>query len=256
MLRITAYADHLLDDLDDLDWPESVKEMQRNWIGRSEGAEVEFCVLDTDGQASDIKITVYTTRPDTIFGATYLVLAPEHSLLSSIVSKGQSKYVEEYKELASRKSDLERTELQKEKTGVFSGGYARNPANGEAIPIWIADYVLGSYGTGAIMAVPAHDVRDHEFALKYDIPIRWVVTPDGGSSGDSERPYSGEGISVNSSSPILGLDINGLPSKEAASKVIEWVEKIGNGSKKVNYKLRDWLFAQQRYWGNPSQLFS
>ncbi|CAL5408305.1 unnamed protein product [Camellia sinensis] len=251
MLRITAYADRLLDDLDDLDWPESVKEMQRNWIGRSEGAEVEFCGLDTDGQASDIKITVYTTRPDTIFGATYLVLAPEHSLLSSIVSKGQSKYVEEYKELASRKSDLERTELQKEKTGVFSGGYARNPANGEAIPIWIADYVLGSYGTGAIMAVPAHDVRDHEFALKYDIPIRWVVTPDGGSSGDSERPYSGEGISVNSSSPILGLDINGLPSKEAASKVIEWVEKIGNGNKKVNYKLRDWLFARQRYWGEP-----
>ncbi|KAF5943595.1 hypothetical protein HYC85_017672 [Camellia sinensis] len=177
MLRITAYAERLLDDLDDLDWPESVKEMQRNWIGRSEGAEVEFCVLDTDGQASDIKITVYTTRPDTIFGATY--------------------------------------------------------------------------GTGAIMAVPAHDVRDHEFALKYDIPIRWVVMPDGGSSGDSERPYSGEGISVNSSSPILGLDINGLPSKEAASKVIEWVEKIGNGNKKVNYKLRDWLFARQRYWGEP-----
>ncbi|GFZ03253.1 tRNA synthetase class I (I, L, M and V) family protein [Actinidia rufa] len=251
MLRITAYADRLLDDLDDLDWPESIKEMQRNWIGRSEGAEVDFCVLDTDGQERDIKITVYTTRPDTIFGATYLVLAPEHLLLSSIVSKDQSKHVAEYREIASRKSDLERTELQKEKTGVFSGGYARNPANGEAIPIWVADYVLGSYGTGAIMAVPAHDMRDHEFALRYDIPIRWVVTPDGVSSGDSERPYSSEGISVNSSNPRSGLDINGLPSKEAACKVIEWVEKTGNGNKKVNYKLRDWLFARQRYWGEP-----
>ncbi|XP_057513229.1 leucine--tRNA ligase, chloroplastic/mitochondrial isoform X1 [Actinidia eriantha] len=251
MLRITAYADRLLDDLDDLDWPESIKEMQRNWIGRSEGAEVDFCVLDTDGQERDIKITVYTTRPDTIFGATYLVLAPEHLLLSSIVSKDQSKHVAEYRAIASRKSDLERTELQKEKTGVFSGGYARNPANGEAIPIWVADYVLGSYGTGAIMAVPAHDMRDHEFALRYDIPIRWVVTPDGVSSGDSERPYSSEGISVNSSNPRSGLDINGLPSKKAACKVIEWVEKTGNGNKKVNYKLRDWLFARQRYWGEP-----
>ncbi|KAI8525066.1 hypothetical protein RHMOL_Rhmol13G0199200 [Rhododendron molle] len=256
ILRITAYADRLLDDLDDLDWPESIKEMQRNWIGRSEGAEVDFRVLDTDGQNRDIKITVYTTRPDTIFGATYLVLAPEHCLLSSIVSESQSKDVEEYKELASRKSDLERTELQKEKTGVFSGGYARNPANGEAIPIWIADYVLGriswcSYGTGAIMAVPAHDIRDHEFAGKFDIPIRWVVVPDGGGSGNSERPFSGEGICVNSSSPRSGLDINGFPSKEAACKVIEWVEKTGNGNKKVNYKLRDWLFARQRYWGEP-----
>ncbi|KAL6990740.1 leucine--tRNA ligase [Sarracenia purpurea var. burkii] len=251
MLRITAYADRLLDDLDDLDWPESIKEMQRNWIGRSEGAEVEFYVLDTNGQDTGIKITVYTTRPDTIFGATYLVLAPEHFLLSSIVSKGQSIYVEEYKELASRKSDLERTELQKEKTGVFSGGYARNPANGEVIPIWIADYVLGSYGTGAIMAVPAHDMRDHEFALKYDIPVRGVVMPDGGCSLDSGKPFPGEGICVNSSSTRSGLDINGLPSKEAASKVIEWVEKTGNGNKKVNYKLRDWLFARQRYWGEP-----
>ncbi|XP_058200374.1 leucine--tRNA ligase, chloroplastic/mitochondrial isoform X2 [Rhododendron vialii] len=251
ILRITAYADRLLDDLDDLDWPESIKEMQRNWIGRSEGAEVDFFVLDTDGQNRDMKITVYTTRPDTIFGATYLVLAPEHCLLSSIVSESQSKDVEEYKELASRKSDLERTELQKEKTGVFSGGYARNPANGEAIPIWIADYVLGSYGTGAIMAVPAHDIRDHEFAGKFDIPIRWVVVPDGGGSGNSERPFSGEGICVNSSSPRSGLDINGFPSKEAACKVIEWVEKTGNGNKKVNYKLRDWLFARQRYWGEP-----
>ncbi|KAA8515538.1 hypothetical protein F0562_018851 [Nyssa sinensis] len=251
MLRITAYADRLLEDLDDLDWPESVKEMQRNWIGKSEGAEVEFSVLDTNGLEGDINITVYTTRPDTIFGATYLVLAPEHFLLPSIVSRAQRRYVEEYKELASRKSDLERTELQKEKTGVFSGCYAKNAANGESIPIWIADYVLGSYGTGAIMAVPAHDTRDHEFALKYDIPVRWVVKPDDESCGDFIKPYSGEGISINSSSSISGLNINDLPSKEAASKVIEWVEKTGNGSKKVNYKLRDWLFARQRYWGEP-----
>ncbi|KAK9267515.1 hypothetical protein L1049_009943 [Liquidambar formosana] len=251
ILKITAYADRLLEDLDDLDWPESVKEMQRNWIGRSEGAEVEFCVLDSEGQGRDIKITVYTTRPDTIFGATYLVLAPEHLLLSSLVTVAQSKYVEEYKELASRKSDLERTELQKEKTGVFSGCYARNPANGEAIPIWIADYVLGSYGTGAIMAVPAHDTRDHEFALKYDIPICWVVTPDDESQNNFEKPYSGKGTVINSSSSALGLDINGLSTKEATSKVIEWAQRTGNGKKKVNYKLRDWLFARQRYWGEP-----
>lgn len=251
MLKITTYADRLLDDLDELDWPESVKEMQRNWIGRSEGAEMVFHVLDTDGHDTNVKITIYTTRPDTIFGATYLVLAPEHSLLSSIVSEDQSKCVEEYKDLASRKSDLERTELQKEKTGVFSGAYARNPVNGESIPIWIADYVLGSYGTGAIMAVPAHDMRDHEFALKYDISIRYVVIPEGERSGDSESPFSGYGTSVNSSCPKSGLDINGLPSKEATSKVIEWLDKTGNGNKKVNYKLRDWLFARQRYWGEP-----
>ncbi|RVX08025.1 Leucine--tRNA ligase, chloroplastic/mitochondrial [Vitis vinifera] len=232
ILKITAYADRLLEDLDDLNWPESVKEMQRNWIGRSEGAEVEFCVLNSDGQESDNKITVYTTRPDTIFGATYLVLAPEHFLLSSLVSTVQSKYVEEYKEIASRKSDLERTELQKEKTGVFSGAYARNPANGEAIPIWVADYVLGSYGTGAIMAVPAHDTRDHEFALKYDIPICWVVTPNDINGDDFEKPYPGEGLIINSSSSTTGLDINGLSSKVAASKVIEWAEKTVHGKKK------------------------
>ncbi|CAK9140948.1 unnamed protein product [Ilex paraguariensis] len=251
MLKITEYADRLLVDLDDLDWPESVKEMQRNWIGKSEGAEMEFCVLDTDGMERDMKISVYTTRPDTIFGATYLVLAPEHFLLSSIVSDAQTIYVEEYKELASRKSDLERTELQKEKTGVFSGCYARNPANGEAIPIWIADYVLGSYGTGAIMAVPAHDTRDHEFASKYNIPIHRVVKPDDESSSNFGIAYSGEGTMVNSSCSTSGLDINGLPSKEAASRVIDWVEKTGNGKSKVNYKLRDWLFARQRYWGEP-----
>ncbi|KAJ7946327.1 Leucine--tRNA ligase [Quillaja saponaria] len=219
MLKITAYADRLLEDLDDLDWPESIKEMQRNWIGRSEGAEMEFCVIDSDGGESDKKIIVYTTRPDTIFGATYLVVAPENSLLSSLVSAAQTKSVEEYKDLASRKSELERTELQKQKTGVFSGSYAKNPATGKSIPIWVADYVLGSYGTGAIMAVPAHDNR--------------------------------EGTILNSSNPTVELDINGLSSKEAASKVIEWAQRTGNGQKKVNYKLRDWLFARQRYWGEP-----
>ncbi|KAK4259044.1 hypothetical protein QN277_005420 [Acacia crassicarpa] len=251
MLKITAYADRLLQDLDDLDWPESVKEMQRNWIGRSEGAELEFCVLDGDGQERDIKIIVYTTRPDTIFGATYLVVAPEYSFLSSLVSTAQSKYVEEYKDLASRKSDLERTELQKEKTGVFTGCYARNPANGEAIPIWVADYVLGSYGTGAIMAVPAHDSRDYDFALKHSVPVNWVVTPDDKSTIESGKAFSAEGTVINSSNGMVGLDINGLSSKNAALKVIEWAEKTGNGKRKVNYKLRDWLFARQRYWGEP-----
>ncbi|CAI0626006.1 unnamed protein product [Linum tenue] len=250
MLKITAYADRLLRDLDELDWPESIKEMQRNWIGRSEGAELEFCVLDEDANERDVKITVYTTRPDTIFGVTYLVVAPEHSLLSTIVSVGQSKMVEEYKDLASRKSDLERTELQKEKTGVFSGCYARNPANGEATPIWVADYVLGSYGTGAIMAVPAHDTRDNEFAAKYNIPVRMVVKPDG-DCVDSSKAFAGEGTVLNSVNSSSGLDINGLPSKAAAAKVIDWAEKYGNGTRKVNYKLRDWLFARQRYWGEP-----
>ncbi|EPS60350.1 hypothetical protein M569_14453, partial [Genlisea aurea] len=252
MLKITAYADQLLDDLDDLDWPESVKEMQRNWIGRSEGAELQFKVVDMDGLETEFKFTVYTTRPDTIFGATYLVLAPEHPLLTTVVSEAQRKDAEEYKELSSRKSDLERTELQKEKTGVFSGCYARNPANGNAIPVWVADYVLGSYGTGAIMAVPAHDTRDHEFALKYGIPVTGVVTPDSnGSFSYSEKPYTGEGTMVNSASPISGLVISGLPNKVAASRVIDWLEETGNGMKKVNYKLRDWLFARQRYWGEP-----
>ncbi|XP_043688772.1 leucine--tRNA ligase, chloroplastic/mitochondrial isoform X2 [Telopea speciosissima] len=251
MLKITAYADRLLKDLDDLDWPENVKEMQRNWIGRSEGAEIYFCVLDNDGHEQDIKLTVYTTRPDTIFGATYLVVAPEHVLLSSLITADQRKSVEEYKELASRKSDFERTELQKEKTGVFSGSYARNPANGEAIPIWVADYVLGSYGTGAIMAVPAHDSRDHEFALKYDIQVRQVVIPEDESQSNSVKSYSGEGLLVNSSNLVSGLNINGLRIMEAASKVIDWAESTGHGKSKVNFKLRDWLFARQRYWGEP-----
>ncbi|KAF1875514.1 hypothetical protein Lal_00006142 [Lupinus albus] len=251
MLKITAYADRLLEDLDDLDWPESVKDMQRNWIGRSEGAEMDFFVLDSDGKERDIRITVYTTRPDTIFGATYLVVAPEHLLLPSLVSTAQRKHVEDYIDLSSRKSDLERTELQKEKTGVFTGCYAKNSANGEAIPIWVADYVLGSYGTGAIMAVPAHDSRDYEFALKYDVPVRWIMMSDDKSINNSGKAFPGEGVIINSSNSLVELDINGLSSKEARLKVIEWAEKSGNGKRKVNYKLRDWLFARQRYWGEP-----
>ncbi|KAK4795181.1 hypothetical protein SAY86_013175 [Trapa natans] len=251
MLKITEYADRLLKDLDDLNWPESIKEMQRNWIGRSEGAELNFFILDTEGLECDIKLTVYTTRPDTVFGATYLVVAPEHPLLSLFISESQKKSVEEYKDVAARKSDLERTDLQKEKTGVFSGSYARNPATGEPIPIWVADYVLGSYGTGAIMAVPAHDTRDHEFAVKYEIPIRWVVSQSDNTLDGLGTAYTGEGRMINSSNPSLGLDINGMHSSKAAIRVIEWADKTGNGKKKVNYKLRDWLFARQRYWGEP-----
>uniref|UniRef100_A0A1J3H7V5 leucine--tRNA ligase n=1 Tax=Noccaea caerulescens TaxID=107243 RepID=A0A1J3H7V5_NOCCA len=252
MLKITAYADRLLEDLDELEWPESIKEMQRNWIGRSEGAELNFSILDGQGQETDKNITVYTTRPDTLFGATYMVVAPEHHLLSYFVTAERKHQVEEYKDFALRKSDLERTELQKEKTGVFTGCYAKNPANGDAIPIWVADYVLASYGTGAIMAVPAHDTRDNEFALKYNIPIKWVVRNEANSSEEeAKQVFAGVGIIENSSSVETGLDINQLSSKEAALKVIEWAERTGNGKKKVNYKLRDWLFARQRYWGEP-----
>ncbi|WOK98606.1 leucine--tRNA ligase, chloroplastic/mitochondrial isoform X1 [Canna indica] len=250
ILKITAYANRLLEDLHDLDWPESIKEMQRNWIGRSEGAELEFSVVDSQGCEKGLKLSVYTTRADTIFGATFLVVAPEHILLSSLTSEAQHEKVEHYRELASRKSDLERTDLQKEKTGVFSGSYAMNPATGEVIPIWIADYVLGSYGTGAIMAVPAHDSRDHEFALKYNIPVIRVVNGID-RSNDVSKPYIDDGIMINSSNSLSGLDINGLSCKDAASKVISWLENTGHGTKKVNYKLRDWLFARQRYWGEP-----
>lgn len=250
MLRITSYADRLLEDLDDLDWPESIKEMQRNWIGRSEGAELEFSAVDQEGHDLGAKLLVYTTRPDTIFAATYLVVAPEHVLLPSLTSKEQRVYVDEYREVAARKSELERTELQKEKTGVFSGSYAKNPATGEIIPIWVADYVLGSYGTGAIMAVPAHDSRDHEFALKYKLPIIKVVSPSNGNC-DPEEAYADDGIMINSSNSSSGLNINGMLSQDAALKVTEWVESNGFGNKKVNYKLRDWLFARQRYWGEP-----
>ena len=236
VLKITEYADRLLEDLEELDWPESIKEMQRNWIGRSEGAEITFKV---DG--SDDSFTVFTTRPDTLFGATYCVLAPEHPLVKKITTPEQKQAVENYIEEVSRKSDLERTDLAKEKTGVFTGAYAINPANNEKLPIWIADYVLLTYGTGAIMAVPGHDERDWEFAKKFDLPIKEVVS--GGNI--EEGAYTGDGVHINS-----GF-LDGLNKEEAIAKMIEWLEENGYGKKKVSYKLRDWVFSRQRYWGEP-----
>ena len=240
VLKITEYAERLLNDLDDLDWPDSLKEMQRNWIGRSEGAEVDFKIAGHE----DV-IRVYTTRPDTLFGATYMVLAPEHELVDKITSPDALKTVQEYREAASRKSDLERTELQKGKSGVFTGAVAINPLNGEEIPIWIADYVLASYGTGAIMAVPAHDERDYEFAKTFDLPIREVI-----SGGDiSVAAFTGNGTLVHSAND--DLDLNGLGVADSKKKTIEYLESKGLGEGKVNYKLRDWLFSRQRYWGEP-----
>ncbi|MDF1509396.1 leucine--tRNA ligase [Robertmurraya sp. DFI.2.37] len=236
MLKITAYADRLLEDLEELDWPESLKEMQRNWIGRSEGAEVTFAI---DGH--DETFTVFTTRPDTLFGASYAVLAPEHDLVEKITTFEQKEAVAAYLEQVKTKSDLERTDLAKEKTGVFTGAYAINPVNNEKMPIWIADYVLVSYGTGAIMAVPAHDERDFEFAQKFALPIREVV-----AGGDvSKEAYTGDGEHVNS-----GF-LNGMGKEEAIAKMIDWLEEKGIGTKKVTYRLRDWLFSRQRYWGEP-----
>lgn len=236
MLKITAYGDRLLEDLEELDWPESLKEMQRNWIGRSEGAEVTFAI---DGH--DETFTVFTTRPDTLFGATYAVLAPEHSFVNKITTTEQREAVEAYLNKVKTKSDLERTDLAKEKTGVFTGAYAINPVNGEKMPIWIADYVLVSYGTGAIMAVPAHDERDYEFAKQFNLPIKAVV-----AGGDVEvEPYTGDGEHINSDF------LNGLNKEEGITKMISWLEEKGIGTKKVTFRLRDWLFSRQRYWGEP-----
>ena len=238
MLRITAYAEKLLADLDTIDWSDSLKEMQRNWIGRSEGAEVEFRISNFE-----FRISVFTTRPDTLFGATYMVLSPEHKLVGEITTAEQKQAVEDYKKFAAGKSDLERTELAKEKSGVFTGAYAINPVNGEKIPIWIADYVLASYGTGAIMAVPAHDTRDFEFATKFKLPVIQVVQP-----GDAKTDWQGftdDGTSVNS-----GF-LNGLPTAEAKKTISAWLEEKNLGKRTINYKLRDWLFSRQRYWGEP-----
>ncbi|MGD6833455.1 leucine--tRNA ligase [Sutcliffiella halmapala] len=236
ILRITEYADRLLEDLNELDWPESLKDMQRNWIGRSEGANVHFAIDGTDES-----FTVFTTRPDTLFGATYAVLAPEHPLVKKIVTADQKDAVEAYITKIQSKSDLERTELSKEKTGEFTGAYAVNPVSGEKLPIWIADYVLMSYGTGAIMAVPAHDERDFEFATKFELPILEVV-----AGGDvSKEAYTGDGEHVNSDF------LNGLGKEEAISNMIQWLETNEKGEKKVSHRLRDWLFSRQRYWGEP-----
>ncbi|WP_298785341.1 leucine--tRNA ligase [uncultured Marinococcus sp.] len=236
MLKITAYADRLLEDLDGLDWPDSIKEMQRNWIGRSEGAELTFHV-----EGKDLSFDVFTTRPDTLFGATYCVFAPEHDYVEEITTPEQKEAVEKYQHDAAMKSDLERTELQKEKSGVFTGSYAINPVNGEKMPIWIADYVLATYGSGAIMAVPAHDERDYEFAKTFDLPIVEVV--EGGDT--SKEAYTEDGPHVRSEF------LNGLYKDEAIEKMLEWLEEKDIGRKKTTYRLRDWLFSRQRYWGEP-----
>ena len=236
VLKITEYAEQLIDDLDILDWPESLKAMQRNWIGKSVGAEIDFKIEGTDKA-----FTVFTTRADTVFGVSYCVLAPEHKLVEEIVTEGQRAAVEEYLDIVKRKSDLERTDLNKDKTGVFTGAYAINPVNGEKVELWIADYVLASYGTGAVMAVPAHDERDYEFATKFNLPITAVIE----DNGEVVVPFFGDGKHINSDF------INGLNNKEAIAKVIEFLEENKVGRSKVTYKLRDWLFSRQRYWGEP-----
>ena len=245
ILKITAYADRLLSDLEGLDWPESVKAMQRNWIGRSEGAEVTFSIADKDGKATSDSLTVYTTRCDTLFGATYMVVSPEHKLVSKITTAEQKAAVEKYVDEAAKKSDLERTDLAKTKTGVFSGSYAINPVNGKMIPIWIADYVLISYGTGAIMAVPAHDTRDWEFAKKFNLPIIEVLKSE---VDVQNQAWTEDGIHVNS-----GF-LDGLNKKDAIEKMISFLEEKKIGKRAVNYKLRDWVFSRQRYWGEPIPL--
>lgn len=236
VLKITAYADRLVDDLEDLDWPEAIKEQQRNWIGRSKGAAVFFDVANTDD-----KIEVYTTRPDTLFGASYMVLAPEHPLVDQIVSAEQAQAVADYRASIAAKSDLERTDLNKDKTGVFTGAYGINPVNGEQLPIWIADYVLASYGTGAIMAVPAHDERDYEFAKKFGLDIKPVI-----AGGDiTEAPYTGDGVHINSEF------LDGLDKATAIDEMIAWLEAHQAGHAQTNFRLRDWVFSRQRYWGEP-----
>ena len=237
VLKITAYADRLIDDLDLVDWPESVKEMQRNWIGRSEGASVFFPVVGDE----DTKIEVFTTRADTLFGASYVVLAPEQELVDQLTTPEHKAEVEKYKEEASRRSDLERTDLNKDKTGVFTGSYVINPVNGEKLPIWISDYVLASYGTGAVMAVPSGDQRDYDFATKFDLPIKPVIE----GTDVSEGAFDGDGKHINS-----GF-LDGLNIADAKQKMIDWLEEHDAGHKKVNYRLRDWIFSRQRYWGEP-----
>lgn len=237
VLKITAYADRLIDDLDLVDWPESVKEMQRNWIGRSEGASVFFPVVGDE----DTKIEVFTTRADTLFGASYVVLAPEQELVDQLTTPEHKVEVEKYKEEASRRSDLERTDLNKDKTGVFTGSYVINPVNGEKLPIWISDYVLASYGTGAVMAVPSGDQRDYDFATKFDLPIKPIIE----GADISEGAFDGDGKHINS-----GF-LDGLNVVDAKQKMIDWLEEHDAGHKKVNYRLRDWIFSRQRYWGEP-----
>ncbi len=241
MLRITAYADRLLHDIDALDWPQSTMEMQRNWIGRSEGAEIDFSIA---GASENIR--VFTTRPDTLFGATYMVLAPEHPLVAKITSDNQRNPVEQYIEDVRRKSDLERADLSKVKTGVFTGAFAINPATNKKNPIWIADYVLMSYGTGAIMAVPGHDERDFEFAETFGLEIARVVQAPGVNADEPLiKAFTEDGIVVNS-----GF-LDRFSTSDAKEKMIAWLEEQNKGSRAIKYKLRDWLFSRQRYWGEP-----
>ena len=245
ILKITEYADRLDKDLEGLDWPESVKAMQHNWIGKSTGAEVTFTVADKDGKPTDKNLTVYTTRCDTLFGATYMVVSPEHQIIDSITTPEQADAVKKYQEDAAKKSDLERTDLAKDKTGVFSGSYAINPVNGKLIPIWIADYVLISYGTGAIMAVPAHDDRDWDFAKKFNLPIIEVLKSE---VDVQKQAWTQDGIHVNSEF------LDGLNKKDAIEKMLEFLEEKKIGRKAINYKLRDWVYSRQRYWGEPIPL--
>ena len=236
MLKITAYAERLLEDLDKVDWPESIKEMQRNWIGRSEGAIVQFPVVE-----SDIILETYTTRPDTLFGTTYVVIAPEHKNLLDLVPASHKEEVEAYVQEVEMKSELERTATSDEKTGLFTGAYVTHPLTGEELPLWVADYVLASYGTGVVMATPAHDDRDYAFSEKYDLPIRPIIDlPEG-----EELPYVGDGEHINSEF------LDGLHNEEAISKMIDWLEENNKGNREVNYRLRDWVFSRQRYWGEP-----
>ena len=252
MLRIPLYAERLLKGIDDLDWPEGIKDMQRNWIGRSTGAEVDFTI-----EGLDKDLAVFTTRPDTLFGATYMVIAPEHPLVEEITTDGYRDSVNEYIKATALKSDLDRTDLSKEKTGVFTGRYAINPVNNKRIQIWVADYVLTGYGTGAIMAVPAHDTRDFEFAKKFGLEISCIQDPDVNDTDQKNRILAGDecwtedGRYINSASNSTGIDINGLDKKNGIEKMISWLEEKKLGKARVNYKLRDWLFSRQRYWGEP-----
>jgi len=252
MLRIPFYAERLIAGLDKLDWPEGVKDMQRNWIGRSTGAEVDFII---DGL--DEKLRVFTTRPDTLFGATYMVIAPEHALVDKLTTSTQSMAVQDYIKASGLKSEIDRTDLSKDKTGVFTGRYAINPVNGKKIPIWLADYVLTGYGTGAIMAVPAHDTRDFEFAKKFNLPVVCILDPSSAEPDLRTKVLEGnacwteDGAYLNSSNTEKDIDINGLNKEKGIATIIAWLEKTNQGVEKVNYKMRDWLFSRQRYWGEP-----
>ena len=256
LMRIPLYGDRLLKGLDKLDWPQGVKDMQKNWIGKSFGAEVDFAIADAEGKPTEKKLRVYTTRCDTLFGATYMVVAPEHAMVPELTTAEQKVAVEEYVHAAALKSDLDRTELAKEKTGVFTGSYAVNPLTGTKIPVWVADYVLTGYGTGAIMAVPAHDTRDFDFAKKFNLPVICIMEPDASCPEDvrpkvlaGEACWAADGTYINSQNDTLCL--NGLNKKQGIAKVIEWLEANKIGKATVNYKLRDWLFSRQRYWGEP-----